>query len=407
MLLQRCLVALGAVSLISCGSSVSGSPPRDIGQPVPPAEAPPATCGPGGLMESIGKNHLLVGYADDNDLAQFDLRYHYLTGPDLDDQPPPCTNYNWWGCWQNGSFVQNFIAAAKENQQIPMFTYYMIVNAVGDGTGEITTAIRDQGFMARYLADFRRFLTRVGSEVAFIHIEPDFWGYGGKLAIPEGKDARSLPAAVAAASSSCDQFEDNLAGLGKCMIAMVRVHAPNAKVGLHASGWGTNFDVLLNRETWLDPSAEGAKLGNFLKSCGADLGDFVVADMSDRDAGCYQHGGPNCTPSRNTWWNEGTTLPSFAQVFTWATSVADTVGLPILWWQIPVGNQKQNDTNDHWKDNRVDYLFGHLDQVTATRAIGLAFGSGAGSQTTPSTDGGNLASWAETYRSAGGAPICP
>ncbi len=64
---------------------------------------------------------------------------------------------------------------------------------------------------------------------------------------------------------------------------MVRAHAPNAKVGLHASAWGTNHDVLLNKSASLDVTAEAQKLGQFMLSLGADMGDFVVADMSDRD----------------------------------------------------------------------------------------------------------------------------
>lgn len=405
---NRLLPALCVFASLACSSGTSQQA-RDIGDPVPPPVAPPATCDTDGLMDSIGLNRLLIGYADDQVHEKFDLRYHYLTGPDLGSQRPPCTNYNWWGCWDNGSYIHNFMATAQANQQIPMFTYYMIVNAVGDGHGEITNAIQDQSFMARYLADFRDFLTRVGdeSQLAFVHIEPDFWGYGGQLTIPGGKDAHDLPAKVASASTSCNGFEDTLAGLGQCMIAMVRHHAPLAKVGLHASGWGTNVDVLLNQETWLDPAAEGVKLGQFLKSCGADLGDFIVADMSDRDAGCYQYGGPNCPP-HDTWWDDTNThLPNFTQAFTWATAVADTLGLPVLWWQIPVGNMSLDNTDDHWKDNRVDYLFNHLQEVTAARGIGLAFGAGAGAQTTPSTDGGNLAAWAGTYRAAGGAPVCP
>jgi hypothetical protein len=95
------------------------------------------------------------------------------------------------------------------------------------------------------------------------------------------------------------------------------------------------------------------------------------------------------------------------QAFSWAKGVGDTTGKPILWWQLPVGNMSQNNTTDHWKDNRVDYFMTHMDEVAAADGFGVAFGAGAGGQTTPSTDGGNLVSKVNAYSSAGGQSPCP
>ena len=133
-------------------------------------------------------------------------------------------------------------------------------------------------------------------------------------------------------------------------------------------------------------------------SLGADLGDFVVADMSDRDAGCYQQGPPLCERQADTWWSTDSALPNFAQAFAWSKALADAVGRPVLWWQIPVGNVNQNDTDTHFKDNRVDYLLQHAGDVVANGAVGLAFGAGQDHQTTPSTDGGNLVNRTKAWR---------
>jgi hypothetical protein len=182
---------------------------------------------------------------------------------------------------------------------------------------------------------------------------------------------------------------------------MVRAHAPNARVGLHASGWGSGFDCLMNTRTSLDCAAEGTKVGAWLKVAGAGLGDLVVADMADRDAGYYASVG------RAAWWNTDAALPSFQQAFGWGKAVAEAVGRPLLWWQVPVGNSLQNDTPDHWRDNRVEYLLGHMAEVAAGHALGVAFGAGADGQTTPETDGGLLASGAKGYVLSGGAALCP
>ena len=32
--------------------------------------------------------------------------------------------------------------------------------------------------------------------------------------------------------------------------------------------------------------------------------------------------------------------------------------MPALYWQTPLGNAAQNNTTNHYKDNRVDYFFG-------------------------------------------------
>jgi len=365
------------------------------------------------MLGWAGKTRLLVGVAAGDSAAvaaPYDVRYQYLAGA----LPPAggCAlcgsgagcDASWWGCWQEngvapGRFVGRFIAAAKTNGQIPMFTWYIVLPASGlrEGTAEVA-AVDDGSFLARYLSDWRLLLQLVGSEKAILHVEPDFWGYGQHLAA----DPRVVPARVRqAAPQECGALPDTLAGLGACMVAMVRIHAPNARVGLHASGWGSGFDCMTNTTTSLDCAAEGAKVGGWLKLAGADLGDLVVADMSDRDAGYYASIG------RSTWWNADATLPSFRQAFGWGRAVAEAVGRPLLWWQVPVGNSLQNDSPDHWRDNRVEYLLGHMPEVAAGHAIGVAFGAGATGQTTPETDGGLLAARTQGYVASGGAPLCP
>jgi hypothetical protein len=285
------------------------------------------------------------------------------------------------------------------NKEIPMFTYYVILPASGasEGPGEVAAA-SDAAFMARYLGDWRFALRTIGGATALLHIEPDFWGYAQQLSA----DPHAIPAAVASANpTDCAGHENSIAGLGRCMIAMVRKYAPNARVGLHASGWATRIDVLYNRDPSFDVAAEAGKVGAFLRECGAGASDYLVVEMSDRDAGYYQSVG------RNTWWDAtNATLPSFRQAFTWAKALAESVGKPLLWWQIPVGNMSQNDTSGHWKDNRVQYFFDHPRELAQAHGIGIAFGAGATGQTTPSTDGGSLVGWAKSYFSAGGAPLC-
>jgi hypothetical protein len=389
-----------------------------------------ANCLGAAFLSSLGKSSLLVGAAMTDataNSAPFDGRYLYLAGGYFDGSEPcascatgctaqgtSCANTvgcAWWGCWQYdqdppGQYVVNFATTAgnatysgQPHPQIPMFTYYQVLQASGVAEGRPqVAAMNDAAFLHRYFGDFRLMLQRIGSGRALVHLEPDFWGYVEQT----GTAPHLLAAPVATANpTDCSALENSIAGVARCLISMVRKYAPNAKVGLHASGWATNIDVLSNTDPAFDVVAEGTKLGNYLISLGAGEGDCVVADMSDRDAGFYELQG------RESWWDAtNATLPNFHQAFAWAKAVSDTVGKPIVWWQIPVGNMAQNDTTNHYRDNRVDYLFAHLDEVIAAGGVGLFFGAGDGQQTTPDTDGGNLVAKIQAYAAAPPSP-CP
>lgn len=373
------------------------------------APPPPTTCLGSDLLTSLGKRNVLVGFSGGDAVAtqaSWDLRYQYLAGP-IADPSSSCSSASgsWWGCWQDwsqppGQFVTGFMGTAGANHQIAMFTYYIVLPASGaaEGAGEVAAA-NDASFMARYLADWRFLLGRIGTSTALLHIEPDFWAYAQHV----NSNPHLVPAAVASANATdCAGYENSIAGLGQCMIRMVRKYAPNAKVGLHASGWASGIDVTYNTNPSLDVAGEAAKVAGFLNGCGAANTDFVVVEMSDRDAGYYQSTG------RNAWWDAtNATLPSFHQALAWSKAIAEAVGKPLLWWQIPVGDMNQNNTANHWKDNRVQYFFDHPAEFAQAHGAGIAFGAGAGDQTTPTTDGGYLVGRATTYLSAGGTPLCP
>ena len=379
------------------------------------------------LLAALGKDTVLVGGAMEDATAAkapFDGRYLYLSGGFFDGSSPcvscatgctaggdNCSNAagcGWWGCWQwdqdpPGQYVVDFVAKGEKasTKQLPMLTYYEELQ--GSGLGEGATQVpglNDAAFLARYFADWRLVLQKIGSHVALLHIEPDFWGYVEQ----SNADPHAVPAKVVTANpTDCAGYENSAAGFAKCLIHMVRVYAPKAKVGLHASAWGTSFDVFGNRDTKLDVPGEAKKMATFLTALGAKDADFIVSDPSDRDAGFYQ-----VTQNRDTWWDDtNAKLPNFRQAFTWTKALAEAMGLPIIFWQIPVGNMTLDNTKTHYKDNRLDYFLAHMDEVVAAHIVGLFFGAGADGPTTPETDGGNFVSKTSAYRSTGGAKVCP
>ncbi|NPC68130.1 hypothetical protein HPP05_00015 [Corallococcus exiguus] len=425
---RKCWPFLAAGLLAVAGCSDSSEPG---GEPGPGTDGPGVTPGDGSeclgakFLTTLGKSTVLVGAQMEDDTAKaapFDVRYLYIAAGLFDSKDAcnscasGCTSEgkscaggscNWWGCWQYdqdppGAYVRDFIKAAQANGQIPFITYYEAFQASGYTEGEQQLkALNDSAFLGRYLADWRFLLKQVGQEKALLQIEPDMWAY--LQFFPKDGKAQSTPAAVKAANpTDCGSQENNGAGLGKCMIAMVRKYAPNAKVGLHASAWATKTDVSQNTDASFDVAGEANKVADFLLSVGAGDTDFVTVEASDRDAGWYEK-----TTGSAAWWDpENRKLPHFTQAFTWAKAVSTRLGKPHIWWQLPVGNMSLPNSNQKWRDNRVDYFLTHPGEVAAAGGVGMLFGAGNYEQTTPETDGGNLVKRVKTYKDAGGQAAC-
>ena len=376
------------------------------------------------LLDGLVKTHLLAGagMADASaSAATWDVRSLYLAGGIFDGTAPcascasGCTSFGhscansaggcaWWGCYQYdqlapGFYVRDFVSVAKGRGQLPWFTYYELLQAsqTSEGSAEVA-AVNGAAFLTRYLGDFRFLLQQIGTDAAFVQVEPDFWGYAQQV----NANPHAIPAKVReAAPADCGGEEESVAGLGKCLIAMARKYAPHVRIGLHASFWATKIDVSVNTDPSLDVGAEARKLAAFLAAAGATGGDFIAVDASDRDAGYYQSVG------RNTFWDPtNQTLPHFHQALTWAKALAEGLQLPVVYWQVPVGNAAQANATDHWKDNRVDYFFAHPGELAAAHIAGMLFGAGAGGMTTPETDGGNLIARVKAYDQAPQA-LCP
>ncbi len=388
----------------------------------PPSTATEGTCAAAAFLRELGLDHLMVGASmSDASAAQapFQARYLYLAGGLFDGAAPcascavdcsaqgrRCANPSgcpWWGCWQYdqlppGAYARDFIARARRDAQIPMITYYEIRQTSGLSEGApLVAGLQEAALLRRYLADWEFVLRQVADQRVLLHIEPDLWGYAQKVS----SDPHAIPAQVRTSHPMCAAFEDDLAGLSRCMIAMVQSLAPNAKVGLHASPWATRTDVLANTDPTLDVVAEGHKLGSFLRELGAEQTDFVVVDAADRDAAWYEAHG------RRAWWDAtNRSLPNFTQAFRWSRAIGDSVGKPVLWWQIPVGHERLDDTRNRYRDNRLDYFFDHMHELVASGAAGVLFGAGEGQQTMPETDDGHLIARVQAYGRAPQEP-CP
>ncbi len=356
----------------------------------------------------LNHEHFMIGgdVARDEDFgaAPFDIRYVYLAG----DVPRggPCVscandcNTSWWGCWQwdqlpPGDYVRQFIDKVVAAQAVPMFTYYVWPSVSGglEGSAEIA-ALADADHIFDYFSDWRFLMQQIAgstTEPVIVHVEPDLWGYSQH----EGAANAVVAAVDAAAAPECESEPNTMAGFTHCLLAIARAEAPNVLVGLHASSWATGADAYLNNDSSYDVGADARATAAYLLDLGADYGDLIVVEMSDRDAGY-----------NNRWWDAtDASLPSFAQALTWTKTLSESLGLAQLWWQVPFGHMGLSNTCDAYEDNRLDYVFDHPERFVAAGGLGVTFGAGASCMTTPASDGGHFITRAQAYYESGAPPL--
>ncbi|MEY9857069.1 hypothetical protein ABH935_002677 [Catenulispora sp. GAS73] len=353
----------------------------------------------------MGSSTVLIGGSMSGasaNAAPFDVQYAYIHS-----QPAPSSDAytaklcqaswsSWWGCWTGDTTAPGFQLTLTESHaaqatykgsprpQKMLWDWYSLrdlgdLAGQGDGPGEVV-AINRVDLLTRYLNDYRFFLQKIGTRNDMIDLEPDFWGYVRSIGNPH-----QVPAQVSAANpTDCGSQENSAAGLAHCLVAMAREYAPNAAVALHLTCW--------------DWQTETAGCIRDYQALGAQNADFLVTDVSDRDAGWYAepaHG------ARDTFWTD----QKAAAALGFYKTMAEALGKPVVLWQIPVGNMAQNNTLNHYQDDKVDWFFAHMSQVANAHVAGLLFGAGQQEQTTVETDGGNLISKTIAYRNSGGVAL--
>ncbi|MER6371472.1 RICIN domain-containing protein [Streptomyces mirabilis] len=386
------------------GGSAPASPAPGGTQPASPPASPTPTNGTS-AKRFMGSDTVLIGGSMTDasfNAAPFDVRYAYIHS-----QPAPSSDYytasrcqdswsGWWGCWSGSTTAPGFPVTyansqaakatyqGKSRPQKYLWTWYSLRDlgdaaGEGDGPGEVK-AINRTDLLTRYLNDYRFLLQKIGTSHDAIDLEPDFWGFARSLG-----NLHQVPAHVQASNpKDCGSQENSAVGLAQCLISMTHKYAPNTAVGLHLSCFDWETDVQKCVKDYTDLGAKNA--------------DFLVTDVSDRDAGWYAqpaHGGSD------HFWND---QKAAASLKFWKT-MAESVGKPVVLWQIPVGNMAGNNTPGHFKDDKVDWFFSHMDQVANAHIAGLLFGAGWTEQTTPETDGGNLINKTIAYRNSGGTAL--
>ena len=318
-------------------------------------------------------------------------RYQYLAGGvnNGGGSSDPCGPNGGWQTWNlpAGQFVTDYITASVAQKAIPVFTYYEIVQSnpsPGVEAAELTK-ISTVCTMQTYWADFTVLMQKVGASGAqvVVHVEPDFWGFMEQ----QSADPTTL-AAVVASSGNADLtgLPNTVAGMGLAFLKLRDKYAPNALLAIHASSWASNVDIATDQRSTVDPAAEADKVIAFIKKAGL-VGnpsgitpwDVIFNDVADHDAAWYG------AASNVHWWDRNNVVfPNFTRWLAFMSRMHTDTSLPLIEWQVPVGNQyfdTMNNTDGHYQDNRVEYFLAHPSQLSAAGIVAVLFGKANAGQT--------------------------
>jgi hypothetical protein len=320
-----------------------------------------------GVSDPPGDAHALHAH------APVDIRYQYLAGG--------VNTGHGWATWNpNGSFVTMYLRESFAAHTIPVFTYYQMLQSAPSAGGSEQTRdlsnMRNPATMRAYWADYSVLLRRVaaaaGSRLVVVHVEPDLWGY-----LEQAHAARLARS-----------FAHRLVALRDAL-------APHVVLAWHLSVWGTNMDITNSKPSPAEMDVLAAKSAAFYESLHAHF-DLVFNDVTDRDADYYRdvEGNPH------TWWGPA----DFARENRYIAGFTRRTHTAVVLWQLPLGDSHENDTWNHYRDNRLQWWLGpvssaHLRATRDSGVVGLLFGAGASGNTTDMTDGGLFYRLARGYES--------
>ncbi len=361
---------LAALVTVACRDARRTEPPE------PPASVVKSAADL--AMRLRGASHFLVGLGNDLDPSDRNRDGAFTLGTTLDLHYAVLRGLPGRNGWSDapaggGGFVDAFARSAEAHGTTPMFTLY----AMAEEDEDNLHVLSDEKYMGAYWAGARLLMQRLGAygKASVVHLEPDFWGFA-QQASPDGTHA----VLVKRFASECGEATEDLRGMARCLLKLARTYAPHAAVGFHASPW----------------AGTPASTVRFLRAVGADGADLIVTDVADRDAGCWERGtDPECQgPSLTGHYLDETnrTSPSFHEELAFAKEIHDGLGLPVLWWQVPLGvpRDRAGGRMDHYRDNRVHYTFGHLGELIDAGGVGAVFGTKVPHQTTITTDDGQF-----------------
>ena len=273
-------------------------------------------------------------------------------------------------------YVRESLAA----HMIPVFTYYQMLQsepAAGvDEQQKDLSNLRNAATMRAYWADYSAAARdgsaqSAGSRLVVVHVEPDLWGYleqahavrPGPL-VRAAPDRAPQPAGAARPARVAPQHLGHRGGPR-------RTRSPRSPT------W-TSWRRCPRRST--------SRCTPTSTSCSTTSPTATPRFYQDVE------GNPD------TWWGPA----DFERHDRYIAGFTRRTRTAVVLWQLPLGDTHENNTWDHYQDNRLQWWLGpnsaaHLRATRNSGVIGLLFGAGASGNTTDQTDGGFFYRLARRY----------
>ncbi len=229
--------------------------------------------------------------------------------------------------------------------------------------------------MTAYFSNLRTLMQLLGStgQTVVVHVEPDLWGYVEQAV---GDDASKQ--AVPIASTGLPELQglpNNMTGFAQAVARLRNRYAPKVLLGYHLSVFGTGKDIHYSPLSNSDVDWIAKRAATFYRSLHTSF-DSVFAEYTNSDAGYFQ----TVYHAANAFWN----ADDYARQVRFLGDFHHAVKLPIVLWQIPVGNtlyRAVNNTYGHYQDNKVQWLLGadyqtHLRSYIGAGVVAMLFGGG-------------------------------
>jgi hypothetical protein len=260
-------------------------------------------------------------------------------------------------------FINHKAEVAASVGAIPVYTFYQLLQ-IGQNAGlsgsepEIVQAVMGSDALMRdYFDNFVVVLqTLAGMDGVFIvHVEPDSWGFMmWAMGVEGNDDPESVPARVdGSGHPDTAGFADHAAGFGQALVHLRDLHAPEVRLGWHAS--------------------------NFRAGTRPEVVSSFFAGMGDWDVLFGEH--PHNEADESSWW-EPWDEARVSTNLAWFQAVTASARIPIILWQLPIGSMDWHlwgDDNDHVMIGRfaeagvAGFLFEHQgsgDNPDEFRALG-------------------------------------
>jgi hypothetical protein len=337
-----------------------------------------------------------------NSGAPWDYAYTYLAGG-------VNTSGSWWNSWgANGSFPIGYGNSALSHGYIPVFIYYTLLGSSGSCSGcdahqEVFSNLNNPGLMQSYYQNFAMLMQRLSTSayggvqglgrISIVDIEPDLSGFVEQAVNGancygycngQGNSPTNLSVSVASSGDAdVAGYPNTYQGFNWALLHLRDLYAPNVKLAVHVSDWAVNTDIGSSTSASVDATALGQQAGSFAAQSGAvntqpgtSTYDLVFNDPSDHDAGWQS----TVNHNNNTWWDRNNvTFPNFHRWEAYISAIHQATGKGVMAWQVPMGNQyfdTENNTTDHYQDNRVEYFFSHVGELVQAGLVASLFGQG-------------------------------